>query len=141
MLKARTGVRAFQAVEKVFQLTCLFVWLYFPSTYRRKLAVGLSSAISQGGPPEKGSSDCADSTGVSAGRMGETALLFGEQCHDRQTRLFFYFNNAFWDVLAPLFNIETSHREGSVCMEPDRAFITRPLKRTARCRHRRTSTP
>ncbi|WP_168009286.1 hypothetical protein [Alkalicoccus luteus] len=62
------------------------------------------------------SSDCVDATGVSAGRIGETAWLFGEQRHDRQTRLLFYLYNEFYEVLDLVFNIETSHWEGSICM-------------------------
>ncbi|WP_168009792.1 hypothetical protein [Alkalicoccus luteus] len=37
----------------------------------------------------KESSGCAASTGVSAGHIGETALLRGKQRHNRQTRLLF----------------------------------------------------
>ncbi|WP_168008407.1 hypothetical protein [Alkalicoccus luteus] len=62
--------------------------------------------------PEKGSSDCADSTGVPAGHIGETALLVGEQRHNRQTRLFFYVYHEFDEGLASLFNIETSDLGG-----------------------------
>ncbi|WP_168004821.1 hypothetical protein [Alkalicoccus luteus] len=36
-----------------------------------------------------GSSDCADPTGVPAGHIGETALIHGEQRHDRQVRPLF----------------------------------------------------
>ncbi|WP_168005245.1 hypothetical protein [Alkalicoccus luteus] len=36
------------------------------------------------------SSGCAASTGISAGHIGETALLRGKQRHNRQTRLLFY---------------------------------------------------
>ncbi|WP_168007291.1 hypothetical protein [Alkalicoccus luteus] len=86
------------------------------------------------------SSGCAASTGVSAGHIGETALLRGKQRHDRRD-CFLYFHNEFYEVRTPLFNIETSHRESSIRMEADRAFITRHLKRTDSCRHRRTSTP
>ncbi|WP_168004768.1 hypothetical protein [Alkalicoccus luteus] len=68
-------------------------------------------------------------------------MLSGEQRHNRQTRLFFSVYYAFDEGLAALFNIETSHREGSIRMEVDRAFITRHMKLTASCRHRRISTP
>ncbi|WP_168005267.1 hypothetical protein [Alkalicoccus luteus] len=87
------------------------------------------------------SSDCADPTGVPAGHIGETALLVGEQRHNRQTRLFFYVYHEFDEGLASLFNIETSHREGSICVEADRAGLTTHMNRTASCRRRRNSTP
>ncbi|WP_168006073.1 hypothetical protein [Alkalicoccus luteus] len=53
--------------------------------------------------------DCAESTGVPAGHIEETALLVGKQRRDRQTRLLFCSNGEFHDVLGCLFNFETSH--------------------------------
>ncbi|WP_205774611.1 hypothetical protein, partial [Alkalicoccus luteus] len=67
--------------------------------------------------PEKGSSGCAASTGVSAGHIGETALPSGKQLPTRQTRLFFYVYHEFDEGLTSLFNIETFYWEGSICMK------------------------
>ncbi|WP_168007750.1 hypothetical protein [Alkalicoccus luteus] len=86
------------------------------------------------------SSDCADSTGVPAGHIGETALLVGEQRHNRQTRLFFYVYHKFDEGLASLFNIETSDL-GGYPYGTGSYLHNQHMKRTARCRHRRISTP
>ncbi len=76
-----------------------------------------------------------------AGHIGKTALFVGEQRHDRQTRLLFFIYREYDEVRSPRFNIETSHREGSSCLEADRADLTKYVKQTASCRHRRSSTP
>ncbi|WP_168007728.1 hypothetical protein [Alkalicoccus luteus] len=43
------------------------------------------------------SSDCAASTGVSAGHIGKTAWLFGEQRHDRRDCFFTFIMNSMKD--------------------------------------------
>ncbi|WP_205774657.1 hypothetical protein, partial [Alkalicoccus luteus] len=78
-----------------------------------------------------------DSTGVSAAHIKETT----EQRHTDIRDCFFTSIKISRKYGHPLFNIETSHRESSIRMEADRAFITMHLKRTNSCRHRRTSTP
>ncbi len=55
---------------------------------------------------------------VYAGHIGKTALIRGEQRHDRQTQLLFYVYHEFDEGRTSLLNIETFHREGLPVWKP-----------------------